>query len=98
MNTGQLQADPLFLGLTRPPMFLGVTYLWGMFEAFICCVYFINTSDFKVFLIAGVLHVIGLIVSGKDARFVEVMAISFKTNFRCLNKMYHGNISSYDVY
>ena len=98
METGKVHTDPLFLGMTRPPMFMGVTYMWGMLEIALCCVYFINTSDFKVFLLFGFLHVVGLIIAAKDGRLVEVWFIAMKTNFKCTNKSIHGNISSYDVY
>jgi type IV secretion system protein VirB3 len=98
MEAGKLKTDPLFLGMTRPPMFMGVTYMWGMVEIAFCCIYFINTSSFYVFFLFAFLHVVGLIISSKDGRLVEVWFIGMKTNFRCTNKAIHGNISSYDVF
>ena len=49
-DAGRLGTDPLFLGLTRPPMMLGVTYSWFVVNAMIWTLYFINFSSFAVLI------------------------------------------------
>ena len=38
---GQFDADPLFLGLTRPPMLLGVSYTFATLNLLVCLMTFI---------------------------------------------------------
>ncbi len=96
--SGKLDSDPVFLGLTRPAMFMGVTYLWGMLETFICIIYFINSSSFWTFLYFAVAHITGLLICSKEPRMVELMMMASKTNFVCQNKNFHGGNSSFDVF
>ena len=49
-NTGELEVDMLFLGLTRPPLLFGVSYTVVMANFLVSLFYFILASDFKAFI------------------------------------------------
>lgn len=95
---GRLEADPLFLALTRPTMVVGVTYSWLMLEGGVSFVYFIQTSSFKVVFFAIILHFIGILICKKEPRFLEIIGVFAKVSGKCRNKLFHGNTSSYDLY
>ncbi len=99
-NVGRLETDSLFLGLTRPTMVFGITYQWLMIEGLGSLVWFINVDDgkFYAFLIAGVLHVIGILLFAKEPMIIEIIQVWAKASTKCINRRYHSNTSSYDVY
>ncbi len=96
-NTGSLSIDPLFVGLTRPPMLFGVSYTFVLVNAFVCFLYYIQTSDLLVFIMAGALHLIGYIICFKEPLFIELYMVKFQKCNRCRNKLYYGG-NSYDPY
>lgn len=96
-NTGTLQADPLFVGLTRPTMFLGVSFLFVILYSLVSMLYFINTSDLKIFIIVPAFHLIGYIICFKEPLFLELFLIRAKKCTICRNKTFHG-ANSYDPY
>jgi type IV secretion system protein VirB3 len=96
-STGTLRADPLFVGLTRPTMFLGVSFAFVMLYSFGCMLYFINTSDLKTFLALPLLHMIGYIICFKEPLFIELFIIRAQRCTKCSNKLFHG-ANSYDLY
>lgn len=98
MAGGRLTADPLFQGLTRPPMALGVTYTYFAINAMICMVAFINTKSFMSFLLGIVIHGFGYLLCLKEPRAVELWLLRMKWGFRSYNRVYHSNTNSYDVF
>lgn len=99
MANGRLESDPLFLGLTRPAMAFGVTYLWFMLNAMTWILYFINTSDFVWMIIgAPTIHGIGYFICSKEPRFMDILLIKGGKCMKCKNARYHGNTQSYDLY
>lgn len=98
-ESGRLGVDPLFLGLTRPPMMLGVTYLWFVVNGFIWCMYFINYSDFSVMIPGAiVVHAIGFYLCSKDPRIIDIAFTKARKCMRCRNSLYHSHTHSYDLY
>jgi len=97
-DSGRLETDPLFLALTRPAMVFGITYSWFFLELLTCMLYFIQTSSFKVVIYFLLMHSVGVLVCGKEPRFLEVIGTWAKASSRCLNKRYHGGTSSYDMF
>jgi type IV secretion system protein VirB3 len=96
---GKVKRDPLFLGLTRPPMILGVTYSWLMLNMVIWMAVFINTKSFSDFFLGfGVFHIIGYLACAYEPRFVDLLKVWGATVPKCLNRSYHGNTCSYDLY
>lgn len=99
MASGRLQSDPLFQGLTRPAMILGVSYMYFVLNALICMICFINTQDFMIlFIVAPGIHLIGYIVCLKEPRALELLLIKLAKGYKCVNRGYHGYTNSYDPY
>lgn len=95
---GKIQSDPLFVGLTRPTMFLGVSFLFVVVNAFSCILYFINTSDFLgLFVALPGFHMVGYIICFKEPLFIELFIIHSSKCRKCKNKSFHG-ANSYDFY
>lgn len=97
--SGRLQSDPLFQGLTRPAMVFGVTYMFFIGNLMVNLLVFINTSNLLVlFVVFPAIHTIGYIVCLKEPRIMEMVMVKLKKGMKCLNRVYHGNTNSYDLY
>lgn len=95
----KLQADPLFLALTRPAMLLGVTYAWFSVNGLVWALYFINYSNFAVMIPGAVIvHFIGFMLCSHEPRFMDLFFVALRTNLKCSNRLFHNNTSSYDLY
>ena len=99
MSAGRLSSDPLFQGLTRPTMIMGVSYMYFVINAIVCMVTFINTQDFKILLIlAPTVHLIGFLICLKEPRAIELLIIKMGKGYKCVNRGFHGFTNSYDPY
>jgi type IV secretion system protein VirB3 len=98
MPAGRLTADPLFQGLTRPPMVAGVSYMFFVLNAMICMVMYINTASFLVFPLAIIIHGFGYLLCMKEPRAIELWLLRMKYGFRSWNRAYHSFTNSYDVF
>jgi type IV secretion system protein VirB3 len=96
-NTGRLESDMVFLGLTRPSMFFGVSYMVVLGNFFGCMMGYILTSNFKAFLFMFLIHGFGYIATQKEPLFLELFMIKQQKCNRCSNRLYHGGTNSYDV-
>lgn len=98
-DIGRVERDPLFLALTRPAMIMGVTYGWASVNGFFWTIVFINSRNFML-LIPGILitHIIGYYACAYEPRFMEILGIWARTVPTCINRFYHGNTCSYDLY
>ncbi|MDB2414248.1 VirB3 family type IV secretion system protein [Rickettsiales bacterium] len=96
-GTGELEVDPVFLGLTRPSMLFGVSYSVVILNFFGCMMYYVASSDFRAFLAMPLLHAIGYIASQKEPLFIELFMVKQQKCNRCSNRFYHGMTNSYDV-
>ncbi len=97
-GSGRLQSDPLFQGLTRPTMILGVSYMYFVINVVVSMMFFINLQSFKV-LVLGMpgIHLIGYIICAKEARAVEMFVLRVAKGARCMNRHFHNGTNSYDV-
>ncbi len=95
--SGTVKADPLFLGLTRPPMLFGVSYNFMLMSSFICLVGFIATVDFRFFMMMGFLYIAGLYICSKEPLFIELFMVKSGKCSTRTNTFYHG-ANSYDQY
>jgi len=96
-NTGKVQADMLFQALTRPALFLGVSYMYFMLNLTFSMVYFVNTSNFQFILLAFFIHGVGYLIHFKEPLFVELYRAKWSKCNRCRNRRYYG-ANSYDVF
>jgi type IV secretion system protein VirB3 len=92
-----LVADPLFVGLTRPPMLFGVSYNFVLMNGFVCLMGYITTSNFKFFLMMFVLHGIGYYICSKEPLFIELFLVKSQKCKKRPNSLFHG-ANSYDQY
>jgi len=98
-GSGRLQADPLFQALARPPMIMGVSYLFFVLNAMICLICFINTQNFvMLFFVGPVVHGMGYLLCLKEPRAVELTLLRCSKGMRCRNRVFHGNTNSYDIF
>ncbi len=99
MSAGRLQSDPLFQGLTRPTMILGVSYMYFVINAVISMITFINMQNFMVLLfVAPSVHLIGYLICLKEPRAIELFVVKLAKGYKCVNRGYHGYTNSYDPY
>ena len=99
MASGRLQSDPLFQGLTRPTMILGVSYMYFVINAVVSMVVFINMQSFMMLLIvAPIVHTIGYLICLKEPRAIELFILKLNKGYKCINRGYHGYTNSYDPY
>lgn len=96
-DQGSVASDPLFVGLTRPTMFLGVSFTFAILNGFINIIYYINDPSIKVIVIAVIVHLIGYIICFKEPLFLEIYLKRGEVATRCKNKRYYG-ANSYDLY
>lgn len=97
-ETGSLESDQLFKGLTRPPMILGVSYMFFVLNFVVTMVAYIMFNDLKILLVLfPIVHAIAYVICFKEPLFVELFIVRSQKCSRCANKFYHG-ANSYDVY
>jgi len=96
---GSVGTDPLFLGLTRPPLLLGVSYTFAALNGIISLLAFVITSQFfyLLILLPGI-HMIGWFICLKEPRAIELLIARTSKCSICKNRMYHSGTNSYDVY
>jgi type IV secretion system protein VirB3 len=94
---GSVGADPLFVGLTRPPLLFGVSYSYFVVNALVCMVAYIATSNFTYLAIALPIHLVGYYICSKEPLFIELFKVRADKCSRCKNRFYHG-ANSYDPF
>jgi type IV secretion system protein VirB3 len=98
-GSGRLQSDPLFQGLTRPTMILGVSYMYFVINSVACLITFINTQNFLILAgLAPTVHLIGFLICMKEPRAIEMFITKMNKGYKCMNRNYHGQTNSYDPF
>ena len=67
-----LERDPLFVALTRPQMFAGVTYSYFIANAVIATELFLIFKSAWVLLAAVVIHLLGVVLCVREPRFFDL--------------------------
>jgi type IV secretion system protein VirB3 len=98
MAEGYVRGDPLFVGLTRPPMIFGVTYMYFVMNLLGSMMYFVASSDFKVVIVAGFLHGTSYIICQKEPLLIDMFIMRQSNFMKCKNMSYHKYKSSYDPF
>ena len=93
---GKLEADPLFVGLTRPTMIFGVSIQYAMLNMMISVTWYIQSSGIEIIFVAAVMHLIGYILCFKEPRFMELYLNKAGKCNQCANKSFHG-ANSYSI-
>lgn len=79
-NTGVV-ADPLFVGLTRPPMRFGATYSALLLNAAFTMEIFLLSKNLLVLLLVLPIHGVCVLLCARDARFFDLLLMWGKTRF-----------------
>lgn len=77
-NAGVI-ADPLFAGITRPPMRFGVTYAALLINAAFTMEIFLATKNLLVLLLVLPIHGICMLLCARDARYFDLLLVWAKT-------------------
>jgi type IV secretion system protein VirB3 len=77
-NAG-LTADPLFVGVTRPPMRWGVTYSALLFNLVFTMEVFLLSKNLLTLLIALPVHGLCALLCARDARFFDLILLWGRT-------------------
>jgi type IV secretion system protein VirB3 len=77
-NAG-LTADPIFVGVTRPPMRWGVTYSALLFNLVFTMEAFLLTKNLLTLLIALPIHGLCALLCARDARFFDLILLWGRT-------------------
>ncbi|MBX3564022.1 MAG: type IV secretion system protein VirB3 [Sphingomonas sp.] len=70
-----LERDPLFVALTRPQMFAGVTYSYFVANAVIATELFLIFKSIWVLLAALTIHIAGVLLCLREPRFFDLWLI-----------------------
>ncbi|WP_038560093.1 type IV secretion system protein VirB3 [Neorickettsia helminthoeca] len=98
MAVGSLGLDPLFKGLTRPAMFLGVSFTFSAMNLIISLLGYILTKNlFILIFFMPVIHGIGYAICFNEPLFLELFLVRNQKCMKCKNRAYH-NGNSYDVF
>lgn len=85
---GDLRRDTLFVALTRPQMFAGVTYSFFVINAVIAVELFLVFKSFWVLGIALAIHLAGMIACLRELRIVDLWLTRVRTCPRVKNHAY----------
>jgi len=98
-NDDKVVADPLFLGLTRPPMVFGVSYKLASLNMLSSLLTFITTGDFFYLLVLmPTLHGLFYLLCLKEPRAIELLITKNSKCSICKNRSNYNNTNSYDLY
>ena len=67
-----LERDPIFIALTRPQMFAGVTYSYFVANAVIATDLFLVFRSLWAVALALVIHLVGVILCTREPRFFDL--------------------------
>lgn len=74
-------ADPLFVGATRPPMRMGVTYGAMLLNVALAMELFLLTRNLLVLLLVVPLHGVCMLLCARDPRYFNLLMMAVKTRF-----------------
>src|SRR6267154_2011307 len=77
-NAG-VTADPVFVGVTRPPMRFGVTYAALLGNLVATMEAFLLTKNLLILLIAIPIHGVCALLCARDARYFDLLLVWGKT-------------------
>ena len=70
-----IDRDPLFVALTRPQMFAGVTYSYFILNMIVATEIFLIFQSFWAFAIALALHLVGVVLCLREPRFFDLWLV-----------------------
>ncbi len=79
-----LTIDPLFVGVTRPPMRWGVTYSALLFNMVFTLEVFLLSKNLLTLLCCVPIHLVCLALCARDARFFDLVSLAARTHWPTL--------------
>lgn len=70
-----VDVDPVFLGMTRPPMVMGVTFSFFVINGMATTIAFLALGNLLAFLVGIPVHVIGYLLCLKDPRIFDIWRV-----------------------
>ena len=93
----KIAVHPLFVGLTRPPMYAGVPLNYFALNGFLNLVLFIATTSFKLIVMSfATIHLLGYFCCLIDVRFFDLLFGKLQCSL-CKNVWFWG-CNSYEAY
>ncbi len=75
MSDEAVDIDAVFLAMTRPPMFMGVTYTFFVLNGTITTIAFLAANNLLAFLIGMPVHIIGYLLCLEDPRIFDIWRV-----------------------
>jgi len=94
MASVHLVKDPLFQGMTRPTMLLGVTYEAFIFNFLFSTVAFLASGHLLSGLVAIPIHLVCFFICLREPRFFGLLKLWLLTSGRTRNRFHWGAASS----
>ena len=94
MATVALVKDPLFQGMTRPTMLLGVTYEAFVFNFLFSTIVFLGSGNLLSELVALPIHLVCFLICLREPRFFGLVKLWLLTSGRTRNRLAWGAASS----
>jgi type IV secretion system protein VirB3 len=82
---GSFRRETVFLALTRPQMFAGVTYSYFIINGVVSAEAFLIFKSFWALALALLLHLVGVIACLREPRFFDLWLIKVRTCPRVRN-------------
>lgn len=82
---GTFKRDTVFLALTRPQMFAGVTYNWFVVNMIVSIEFFLIFKSFWVIALALAVHLVGVIGCLREPRFFDLWLVRVRNCPRVRN-------------
>lgn len=79
MRNHGVTTDPLFVGITRPPMKWGVTFPALLCNMVLTLEFFLLTKNLLVLLLAVPIHGVSMLLCARDARFFDLFMMWGRT-------------------
>lgn len=93
-----VRADPLFVGVTRPPMRWGVAYPALLVNLVVVMEVFLITRNLLTLLIALPVHGVCALLCARDARFFDLLFLWVATRLPAyFGNAHHWRASSYSA-
>lgn len=95
-DTYTMEVDALALGLTRAPLIMGVNFKAAFGNLMLCALGYIYLRTLWVVVWCGLLHLIAMRLSVKDARFFDLQLKRLQTTAWVRNYAFWGGLNSYE--
>lgn len=94
MANATLTKDPLFQGMTRPTMLLGVTYEAFVFNFLFSTIVFLGSGNLLSGLVAIPIHLVSFLICLREPRFFGLVKLWLLTSGRTRNRLVWAAASS----